>query len=59
MRCLQCNKESEDKFCTKQHKWDYETKINAMIPPIENPDKLTDKENSLIADYIKKNGVKT
>ena len=54
-----CNKEAEGKFCCKEHRWEHVTQMDKLIPPIVNRDFLSDKENGMIAAFLKKKNYAT
>ena len=53
--CLYCGSESKEDFCSRDHKLKYNNRIDVEIPIIRSSNKLSDHEQRLIDEYIKKN----
>ena len=56
--CLHCGKKTETKFCSKEHKWTHEKKMNEIVPVIANRDFISPSEAMMIDKFISSGKVK-
>ncbi len=54
MKCINCQKNCERDYCTKECKWTHRRRLDDMIPVIANRDRNSPREQKIVNDYARK-----